>query len=418
MNPLVVRRDEQEMIQSQLEPLSVDDFTGVEPDQQLIDRAASLVPLIRQHAAPGSEPRFVAEPVMRALDDAGLFSLLVPRRLGGKSASLRTTMEVVAELGRGDGSTAWATQIFNISGWFASTFGEQAQNDVFADGQAPRVCGNFMPVGQSDRVDGGYRISGRWPYVSGSFGAQWATLGMTAEAAPGENLPALALVPASAWTIEPTWFVTGMEGSGSDTLVVKDHFVPDHRVQPVPPMIQGSYATPFQASENSSNMTMTAVGELILVGAQLGLARHAIEVTLEKLPSKVVAYTLYGPAKNSPTHHLRVAEAITKFDMAEMLMQRAARDIDSAAVERTLLDELHRARIRSDTGTIAELVTVGIDQLLSVNGAGSFAKANVLSRIWRDSAIGARHAMVIPDLGKELYGRLLLGADGPLPGIV
>ena len=222
MKPVVVRRDEQEMIQNQLEaePLSVDDFTGVEPDQQLIDRAASMVPLIRQHAAPGSEPRFVAEPVMRALDDAGLFSLLVPRRLGGKAANLRTTMEVLAELGRGDGSTGWAAQIFNICGWIASTFGEQAQKEVFVDGEASRVCGNFMPGGQSERVDGGYRISGRWPYVSGSFDAHWATLGITAEAPPGEQTHAMALVPASAWTIEPTWFVTGMEGSGSDTLAV------------------------------------------------------------------------------------------------------------------------------------------------------------------------------------------------------
>jgi alkylation response protein AidB-like acyl-CoA dehydrogenase len=420
MKPVVVRRDEQQMTQNQLEaePLSVDDFAGVEPDQQLIDRAASMVPLIRQHAAPGSEPRFVAEPVMRALDDAGLFSLLVPRRLGGKAANLRTTMEVLAELGRGDGSTGWAAQIFNICGWIASTFGEQAQKEVFVDGEASRVCGNFMPGGQSERVDGGYRISGRWPYVSGSFDAHWATLGITAEAPTGEQTHAMALVPASAWTIEPTWFVTGMEGSGSDTLVVADHFVPDHRVQPVPLMMQGSYATPFQASEHSSNMTLTGVGELILVPAQLGLARHAMEVTLEKLPSKIVAYTTYGAAKNSPTHHLRVAEAITKFDMAELLMQRAARDIDSAAQEHYVLDELQRGRIRSDTGTIVELVTAGIDELLSVNGAGSFAKANVLSRIWRDSAIAARHAMVIPDLGKELYGRLLLGADGPLPGVV
>src|SRR5882757_6223059 len=148
-----------------------------------------------------------------------------------------------------------------------------------------------MPGDRCERVDGGYRISGRWPYASGSFDAQWATLGIVVDSPPGANPLALALVPASAWTIEPTWFVTGMEGSGSDTLVVGDHFVPDHRVQPVPLMMQGSYATPFQAIERSSNMTLTGVGELILVPAQLGLARHAMEVTLEKLPSKIVAYT-------------------------------------------------------------------------------------------------------------------------------
>jgi alkylation response protein AidB-like acyl-CoA dehydrogenase len=117
-------------------------------------------------------------------------------------------------------------------------------------------------------------------------------------------------------------------------------------------------------------------------------------------------------------HQLRIAEAITKLDMAELLMQRAARDLDTAALERSTLDQLHRGRIRSDTGTIAELVTASIEQLMSATGAGSFAKANVLSRIWRDAAIAARHALVVPDIGKEMYGQLLLGADGPVAPVL
>jgi alkylation response protein AidB-like acyl-CoA dehydrogenase len=404
--------------QGGIAPLLDDVVAGTEPDQELIARATSLVPLIRQHAEKGSEQRFVTEPVMRAMDEAGLFSLLVPRRLGGQAANMRTTMEVLAELARGDGSTAWAATILNICGWFASSFGEQAQNDVFADGEGARVCGILMPGERCERVDGGYRISGRWPYASGSFDAQWATLGIVVDSPPEANPLALALVPASAWPIEPTWFVTGMEGSGSDTLVVEDHFVPDHRVQRVEPMLQGNFATPFQADDQSSNMAFSATGSLILVGAQLGLARHAMERTLEKLPSKIVAYTMHGPARNSPMHQLRIAEAITKLDMAELLMQRAARDLDTAALERSTLDQLHRGRIRSDTGTIAELVTASIEQLMSATGAGSFAKANVLSRIWRDAAIAARHALVVPDIGKEMYGQLLLGADGPMAPVL
>jgi hypothetical protein len=67
-----------------------------------------------------------------------------------------------------------------------------------------------------------------------------------------------------------------------------------------------------------------------------------------------------------------------------------------------------------DTGMIGELVKEGIDRLMTANGASSFAHANVLSRIWRDSDIAGRHALVMPELGKEAYGRLLLGADEPL----
>jgi alkylation response protein AidB-like acyl-CoA dehydrogenase len=145
------------MIQKQggTAPLLDDRVAGTEPDQELIARAAGLVPLLRKNAEKGSEQRFVPEPVMRAIEEAGLFSLLVPRRLGGQAANMRTTMEVLAELGRGDGSTAWAATVLNICGWFASTFGEQAQNDVIADGEAARVCGVLMPGERCERVDGG-----------------------------------------------------------------------------------------------------------------------------------------------------------------------------------------------------------------------------------------------------------------------
>ena len=120
----------------------------------------------------------------------------------------------------------------------------------------------------------------------------------------GEDPLALALIPKDAWTIKPTWFVTGMKGSGSDTIVVEDHFVPEHRVQRFGAMREAEYATPHQATERNSNMAFISVTALLLVGAQLGLARHAMELTLERLPNKMVAYTKYAAAKNSPTHQL------------------------------------------------------------------------------------------------------------------
>ena len=161
-------------------------------------------------------------------------------------------------------------------------------------------------------------------------------------------------------------------------------------------------------------MAFIAVAALALVAAQLGLARRALELTLEKLPNKPVAYTKYTAAKNSPAHHLGVASAATKFNMAELLMQQASSDIDNAAACGKLPDLLTRARIRNNTGIIAELVKDGIDALMTANGAGSFADANVLNQIWRDAEIAGRHAYVTPEVGKELYGRVLLGADDAL----
>jgi hypothetical protein len=95
-------------------------------------------------------------------------------------------------------------------------------------------------------------------------------------------------------------------------------------------------------------------------------------------------------------------------------MQQATADIDNAAARGELPDLITRGRIRNNTGIIAELVKDGIDILMTTNGAGSFADANVLNQIWRDAEIAGRHAYVTPEVGKEVYGRLLIGADDAL----
>lgn len=383
---------------------------GTEPDRDVIARATALVPLIREHAEKSSEERRVVPEVVDALEEAGLFKLLVPRRLGGLESNLRTMMECVAEVGRGDGSTAWAVALLNVCTWFSTTFSDEAQEEMYSTPNA-KACGIFSPPLKSERVEGGYLVSGRWAYSSGSFAATWAALGIGVE---DDDPRALALIPSSAWTIEPTWFVAGMKGSGSDTIVVEDHFVPDHRVQRFTDMVEGAFRTSHKADEQNANMAFIPVAAIVLVGAQIGLARHAMERTLANLPKKNVAYTCYTNARNSPTHQVGVAEAASLFDQAELLMQRACADVDGAAARGVQLDRLTRARVRMDTGMIAELVKDGVDKLMTANGASSFADANVLSMIWRDSEIAGRHALVMPELGKEAYGRLLVGADEPL----
>jgi alkylation response protein AidB-like acyl-CoA dehydrogenase len=383
---------------------------GTEPDRDVIARATALVPLIREHAEKSSQERRVVPEVVDALEEAGLFKLLVPRRLGGLETNLRTMMECVAEVGRGDGSTAWTVALLNVCTWFSTTFSDEAQQEMYATPDA-KACGIFSPPLKSERVEGGYLVSGRWAYSSGSFAATWATLGIGVE---GDDPRALALVPSSAWKIEPTWFVAGMKGSGSDTIVVEDHFVPDHRIQRFADMVEGHFSTSHKADEQNANMAFMPVAAIILVGPQIGLARHAMERTLAGLPKKNVAYTCYTNARNSPTHQVGVAEAATRFDQAEMLMQRACADIDDAAARGVRLERLTRARVRMDSGMIGELVKDGVDRLMTANGASSFSDANVLSMIWRDSEIAGRHALMMPELGKEAYGRLLLGADEPL----
>jgi alkylation response protein AidB-like acyl-CoA dehydrogenase len=387
----------------------------VRPNREIIERATRLVPLIREHAAKTSEDRQVAPAVMQAIEQAGLFKLLVPKRYGGLGTNLRTMMETVAEVGRGDGSTSWAVALLNVCTWFATTYSQRAQDEVFGQNPNAKCCGIFTPGSKAERVEGGYRVSGRWAYASGSFAADWGTLGMFLPNQEGGFTPALGLIPASAWTIEDTWFVTGMKGSGSNTIVVVDHFVPDHRIQTFADLMEARFATSHQDTEPLANMVFVPVAALVLVGAQLGLGRAMMDLTLERLPNKPVAYTTYAQSKNSPTHQLAVASADTKIDLAYLLMQRACADIDGAAARGKVMSLLQRGRVRNDTGHIFALVKEAFDILMTANGAGAFAEPNIMNKLWRDSEIAGRHAYVTTEVGKEAYGRLLLGADGGIP---
>jgi len=181
-------------------------------------------------------------------------------------------------------------------------------------------------------------------------------------------------------------------------------------VQRLSNMLTSNFLSPYK-DDRMANVAFNAVAAAILIAPQIGLARHALEITLAKLPGKPVAYTMYSNAKDSPTHQLAVAKAASNLHISELLLNRMCLDIDTAADAGEKLDLPTRARIRNDTGVIAELIGQAIDALMTANGAGSFAEANVLNQIWRDSEIAARHAFVTPEIGKEAYGRVLMGLE-------
>ncbi len=381
------------------------------PQKSIVERATRLQSLVKANAQAAEDARRVGDETIAALQREGLFHIAVPERLGGAGANFRTFIDAVSEIGRADGGTGWAVALLNVCTWFATLFSERAQAEVFGKTPGARVCGVFtMPV-QSERVDGGYRVSGEWWYGSGSLHAQWGTLGIKiGENADGSPITALALIPLSDLTIRDTWHVAGMRASGSNTLVADNVFVPDHRVQAFADMAAENYAREW-AEEPNYHASFVPVAEIVLVAVQIGLARHAVDLTLQKGAGKPVAYTVFSEARQSPAHQIKLAEAMCDIDSAYLLVARACADIDGAALRREKLDLVTRARVRMDTGHAAKLCRESINKLLSVNGAGSFALANPLQRIWRDSEIASRHAFVHPEMASLIYGRALFGIE-------
>ena len=128
----------------------------------LVARAAELVPVLQANANRTADDRRVAEENIRAIEDAGLFRIMQPRRFGGLETDFRTKLEVTRELARGCGSTAWTTSLINVCAWFAGMWNERAQDDVWKDNPGNRIAGVLAPTGTAEPADGGYRVTGRW----------------------------------------------------------------------------------------------------------------------------------------------------------------------------------------------------------------------------------------------------------------
>jgi alkylation response protein AidB-like acyl-CoA dehydrogenase len=228
----------------------------------------------------------------------------------------------------------------------------------------------------------------------------------------------LALMPMTDLERVDTWFVAGMRSSGSICLKTKDAFVPIHRILSVPRALGGDYPTEALSQEAYYRSAFVPFLALILVGPILGLGRAALQFVREKAPSRAISYTFFEKQNTSVAFQLQVAEAAMMIDTAHLHAYRAADDIDEAAARGVYPDMLIRARVRADTGYVAEKITQAIDKLLFAHGAGGFAEASPLQRIWRDAAVASRHAVVLPPVGYEVYGKALLGVENNVTPLV
>jgi alkylation response protein AidB-like acyl-CoA dehydrogenase len=385
------------------------EFNDAAVDETL-EKVRALQPLIRKHAAQGESDRRIPQVVIDALAEAGAFRTSVPKRYGGLESSMRTMLDVSAIIGEADGGTAWVVTLINVCNWAAGLFPVQAQDDIFGANPNARVTGVLTPTATTVKVDGGYRISGKWFYNSGSWHSDWALLGIPIFNDAGEPIDqATVLIPQGDLKLEETWFVAGMSSTGSNCIIADNVFVPEHRVMSMSSALKDEYPSEAADKESFYRSAFVPVLVLVLAGPQLGMGAGALDFVLSKAATRPISYTFITAQSESPVFQLQVAEASMLIDGAKLHAYRAADDIDMAAREGRKLELLARARVRADAGVAIKNITRAIDILMFAHGAGGFASASPLQRLWRDSAVAARHAVILPQVSFEVYGKALLG---------
>lgn len=380
-----------------------------ESKTELVEKATELVPLLRDRAAWAEENRRLPEDVLDAMAGAGMFRMRAPRRFGGAETELNTLVRALTELGRGDGSASWVASIFSISGWISGLFPDDAQEEVFATRDV-RVSGILSPSAMAEPVDGGYLVSGRWPFNTGVLHAHWNILAAVVMSEQGPQ-PIMVVVPAEDLEIIDDWHTMGLSGTGSVSTAADKMFVPAHRAVPLGPLMQEQYPTEANAGLPAFRSPMILTGCVTATGPALGIARAALENLTERLPGRHIHYTSYDDQMAAPITHLKVAEATMKLDEAEFHAYRAADTVDAKAFDGTRWTPVERARVRADTAYACRLAKEAVDIAHSASGASSVYSRVPIQRLWRDVQTINLHALMNPDTNQELYGRVLCGLE-------
>lgn len=383
-----------------------DDQTALR--SELVAQAARIVPLLRSNGAKADEARRLPEESLSVLEGAGIFRICSPKRFGGYEGDIRTYMDTIAEVGRGCGSAAWVAFISNTGAWIAGYFPEEAQKEIFEGNPDTRFIGVLAPTASSKKVEGGYAVTGRWGYASGSLHAHWALLTVPIEQKDGSKGLGLILVPMKELSIEDTWFSVGVRGSGSNTVIASDVFVPDHRVLPLS-AVMAHNALGDPARTNAYRQAFAATAVIAVAAPVLGMANAALEMTRERLSTggKRIAYSVYDDVRKSPAMQLQMAEAASLISVGNTVVKGWCDRIVASASARQELSFEERARMRAELGLAMQHCREGVDLLLSVQGASAFAESNPIQRVWRDIETATRHGLLSPEVPLEIYGRAL-----------
>jgi len=383
---------------------------------ELLKNAGAIIPLLRKNAERTERERRIPAENIAAMEQGGLFRILVPRKFGGLEAGLRTYTDIVAEISRGCGATGWVAFISDATDWLVAQYPDGVLAEVYGMSPDTRIIGLFDGANaRTSKVDGGFVLNGQWGFGSGSHHAQWVAASAPLSGQPGDE--GLLLVPTGKISIKDTWYVAGMCGTGSDTVVASDVFVPERHVFPWALGLTGQNRG--HGSGTYYGASFVPILAHMLIAPLLGLAQAALELTIERLNrGKRISYTGYLDSRQAAITQMQIAEAATCVNVAFVLMRDWADRIDAAALAKQDFDYTTRAQIRNDVGHAVRLCRKAVDILLNAQGASSFADSNPLQRIWRDLETASRHAILNPDISQEIYGKALLGVEERITPLV
>ncbi len=374
---------------------------------ELVSRARTLAPRLRERAVKAERDRNIPKESVEEFIDAGLIHTIQPKRWGGYEQDHEIAFNIAVELGKSTcGSSAWCLNYLSDHAGILAHFPDEAQHDVWSRNTKARIATSAAPTGKSEAVSGGYRLNGRWSWCSGLRHSEWIMIGglVFREGAHHPDMR-LHLVPVSEVKQEDTWYSAGLRASGSNTSVLDNVFVPEHR--------SVSFSTLRDACSPGSKVNTNpiyrgpfiAVHSYALTGPVLGLARGAYAAFVEWTKKRLLTYTQLSIAQHVPVQ-IAIADIAARIDAAELVARRCMATARADYAGRT---RETRILLRRDWTWAVRELRAAMDALIKLSGSSGLMDDNPVQRCWRDVHAISSHIVMNWDVPAENFGRTELG---------
>jgi alkylation response protein AidB-like acyl-CoA dehydrogenase len=374
-------------------------------DDSVLGRVRALLPDIAARAADGEVARAVPPEIVAGLREAGVFRMTLPKAWGGEQLGLLQSAEVVREVAEADGSTGWTVQVASMAWTFLRGLPRKTlEEEVFADGTDLLLRGAVAPKGRGTPVEGGYRISGRWPLASGSFTPDWMLAGFVIDGAPplpdGRLDIRVALIRPDQVSFLDTWKAVGLRATQSNDFTMDDVFVPEHHTGPlfgdnnIPAPIYDLPYSPTGASHDA-----------VILGALKGALGDLAELAASKRP----AFNPKVLLGEDPVFQEQFAELELRATALTALSERTTRIVENRALAGEPPTPFEWFGYTGSTEHIHHEGIRILNEIMTLSGSSGLYETSSLQRRWRDIRCVSQHVVgnngAVRRLGAFLSGQ-------------
>jgi len=381
--------------------------------EEMLARAEALVPALKERALETEQLGKIHPDTIQELHDSGLFRVNQPARVGGGDYDYRLLMEITSILGKGCGSTAWVYINLACHHWMLGMWPSQAQDQLWDENIHVLIASSVIyPAGRAKQVDGGYQLSGRWPFCSGVDWSDYLMLGGTVYDDDDKPIDRRAFIAAKKdLSVLETWDVSGLCGTGSKDSEVTDLFVPEYMT--IAGADMQNCNTPGSAVNPSPlfNIPQAGLFPHIIASPIIGMAEGAYDHFIE---ANKVATSTYNTSRVADYQAIqtKAASAAAAVAVAKTMINADCDEATETLANGNICTEEQKHRWRRNAAYVANHCFEAIEGLYKATGGRGAYKTNPIQRHYRDASVGITHISMSWDVMGAEYGRYALGLGG------